>query len=41
MSTGGPRLRSPRQEQSGMTIAYLVNLHGSLLRLVQNEAVNI
>ncbi|WP_411290873.1 bleomycin resistance protein [Sphingorhabdus sp.] len=40
-TTGWPRLHSPRKEHSGMTIAYLVDLDGSLLRLVQNEAVNI
>lgn len=33
---GWPRLHPPKQEHSGMTIAYLVDPDGSLLRLVQN-----
>lgn len=35
-SGGWPRLQPPRVEHSGLTIAYLVDLDGSLLRLVQN-----
>jgi len=34
--TGIPRLSPPRLESSGLRIAYLVDLDGSLLRLVQN-----
>jgi hypothetical protein len=34
--TGMPRLNPPRLEESGLTIAYLVDPDGSLLRLVQN-----
>jgi catechol 2,3-dioxygenase-like lactoylglutathione lyase family enzyme len=34
--TGAPRLRPAREEASGMTIAYMVDPDGSLLRLVQN-----
>ena len=34
--TGIPRLVPPRVESSGLRIAYLVDLDGSLLRLVQN-----
>jgi catechol 2,3-dioxygenase-like lactoylglutathione lyase family enzyme len=33
---GMPRLHPPKQESSGLTIAYLVDPDGSLLRLVQN-----
>ena len=33
-----PRLQLPRREHSGMTIAYLVDPDGTLLRLVQNES---
>lgn len=33
---GWPRLHPPRVEDSGMRIAYLVDLDGNLLRLVQN-----
>ena len=35
---GMPRLHPPTVEPSGMRIAYLVDLDGSLLRLVQNPA---
>jgi catechol 2,3-dioxygenase-like lactoylglutathione lyase family enzyme len=35
-TTGWPRLHPPKLEHSGMTIAYLVDLDGTLLRLVQN-----
>lgn len=35
--TGWPRLHPPEREHSGMTIAYLVDLDGTLLRLVQNS----
>ena len=34
--SGIPRLAPPRLEHSGLRIAYLVDLDGSLLRLVQN-----
>ena len=34
--SGIPRLAPPRVESSGMRIAYLVDSHGTLLRLVQN-----
>lgn len=34
---GQPRLQPPRKEASGLTIAYLVDLDGTLLRLVQNQ----
>ena len=34
--TGQPRLKAPRVEHSGLTIGYLVDPDGSLLRLVQN-----
>ena len=34
--TGQPRLSPPKVEHSGMTIAYLIDPDGSLLRLVQN-----
>jgi catechol 2,3-dioxygenase-like lactoylglutathione lyase family enzyme len=37
-STGWPRIHAPKLEHSGMTIGYLVDLHGTLLRLVQNPA---
>ena len=33
---GMPRLNPPRVEASGLTIAYLVDPDGSLLRLIQN-----
>lgn len=33
---GSPRLQPPREEASGLTIAYMVDPDGSLLRLVQN-----
>lgn len=36
-STGWPRIHAPKLEHSGMTIGYLVDLDGTLLRLVQNE----
>lgn len=36
-STGYPRLRAPREEASGLTIAYMVDCDGTLLRLVQNS----
>ncbi|MBA4040647.1 MAG: bleomycin resistance protein [Sphingobium sp.] len=35
-SIGFPRLHPPRREPSGLTIAYLVDPDGTLLRLVQN-----
>ena len=34
--TGQPRLQAPHREHSGLTIGYLVDPDGSLLRLVQN-----
>ena len=34
--TGIPRLVPPRVEESGLTIAYMVDPHGTLLRLIQN-----
>lgn len=34
--TGQPRLNPPRREASGLTIAYLVDPDGTLLRLIQN-----
>lgn len=34
--SGWPRLHPPTMEHSGMAIAYLVDLDGTLLRLVQN-----
>jgi catechol 2,3-dioxygenase-like lactoylglutathione lyase family enzyme len=34
--TGCPRLQPPREEASGLTIAYMVDPDGTLLRLVQN-----
>lgn len=35
-SSGQPRLKKPQFEHSGLTIGYLVDPDGSLLRLVQN-----
>jgi hypothetical protein len=35
-TTEQPRINPPKQEASGLTIAYLVDLDGSLLRLIQN-----
>ena len=35
--TGQPRLTPPRREASGLTIAYLVDPDGTLLRLIQND----
>jgi catechol 2,3-dioxygenase-like lactoylglutathione lyase family enzyme len=34
--TGFPRLVAPRNEASGLMIAYLVDADGSLIRLIQN-----
>jgi catechol 2,3-dioxygenase-like lactoylglutathione lyase family enzyme len=34
--SGSPRLQPPREEARGLTIAYMVDPDGSLLRLVQN-----
>ena len=34
--TGQPRISPPKQEASGLTIAYLIDPEGSLLRLIQN-----
>lgn len=33
---GQPRLQAPKVEPSGLTIGYMVDLDGTLLRLVQN-----
>ena len=35
-SSGWPRIHAPKVELSGMTIGYLVDEEGTLLRLVQN-----
>lgn len=35
-TAGFPRLHLPRREASGLTIAYLVDADGTLLRLIQN-----
>lgn len=35
-TTGWPRIHPPKLEHSGMMIGYLVDLDGTLLRLVQN-----
>jgi hypothetical protein len=35
-NTGWPRIHAPKLEHSGMTIGYLVDEDGTLLRLVQN-----
>ena len=35
-TVGFPRLHPPRKEASGLTIAYLVDPDGTLLRLIQN-----
>ncbi|MEG3154285.1 bleomycin resistance protein [Sphingomonas sp. RB1R13] len=35
-TTGQPRISPPKQEASGLTIAYLIDPEGSLLRLIQN-----
>ena len=34
--SGQPRLQAPRSEHSGLTIGYLTDPDGSLLRLIQN-----
>jgi hypothetical protein len=34
--TGMPRLNPPRVESSGLSIAYMIDPDGSLLRLIQN-----
>ncbi|WP_435417321.1 bleomycin resistance protein [Parerythrobacter aurantius] len=36
-TVGWPRLHGPRREASGLTIAYLVDPDGTLLRLIQND----
>ena len=33
---GQPRLQPPRQESSGLTIGYMIDPDGSLVRLIQN-----
>lgn len=35
---GMPRLHPPEGEDSGLTIAYLVDPDGSLIRIIQNQA---
>ena len=35
-ATGAPRLQAPRVEHSGLRIGYMIDLDGSLIRLVQN-----
>ncbi len=35
-TTGFPRVHPPRREASGITIAYLVDPDGTLVRLIQN-----
>ena len=37
-STSWPRVHAPKLEHSEITIGYLVDRGGTLLRLVQNEA---
>lgn len=34
--SGWPRVQPPKRESSGLTIAYLIDPDGSLLRLIQN-----
>ena len=34
---GSPRLHPPAAEHSGLTIGYMVDLDGTLLRLIQNS----
>ena len=34
--TGTPRFHEPRLEASGLTVAYMVDIDGSLIRLIQN-----
>ena len=34
--SGIPRLHPPKQEDSGLTIAYMIDPDGTLLRLIQN-----
>ncbi len=36
-NTGIPRIQAPKVETSGLTIAYLVDLDGSLIRIIQND----
>lgn len=36
LGSGVPRLGDPQVEHSGLTIAYMVDLNGSLIRLIQN-----
>ncbi len=35
--TGFPRYHAPAREHSGLTIAYLIDPDGTLLRLIQND----
>ena len=37
IATDFPRLQSPRREASGLEIGYLVDIDGTLLRLIRNE----
>ena len=36
-ATGWPRIHPPRLDESGLTIAYLIDPDGTLLHLVQNQ----
>ena len=36
--TGIPRLVPPRMEESGLRISYMLDPHGTLVRLIQNPA---
>lgn len=36
-AVGWPRVSPPRREASGLTIAYLIDPDGTLLRLIQND----
>ncbi len=35
--TGSPRIHPPARDPSGLTIAYLIDPDGTLLRLIQND----
>lgn len=37
-TTGIPRLHPPQKDPSGLTIAYLIDPDGSLIRIIQNES---
>jgi hypothetical protein len=34
---GMPRVHPPQKEASGLTIAYLIDPNGSLIRIIQND----